>query len=97
MEEVSQTEMAEKTREPTADKASTSKKVATPEKQPKTVKMPQKGNLAKSRVSRKRQATQRYGIDVVMAISNEANERRKHADNINLHLTLITVHFFNIH
>ena len=50
------------------------KKVATPEKQPKAAKTPQMENLAKSRVSRKRQATQRYGIDVVMAISNEADE-----------------------
>ena len=73
-EEASQAEMAENTREPTADKASTSKKVATPEKQSKAVKTPQKENLAKPRVSRKRQATQRYGIDVVMAISNEADE-----------------------
>ena len=73
-EEASQTEMAQNTREPTADKASTSKKVATPEKQPRAVKTPQKENLAISRVSRKRQATQRYGIDVVMAISNEADE-----------------------
>ena len=73
-EESSQTEMTENTREPTADKASTSKKVATPEKQSKAVKTPQKENLAKPRVSRIRQATQRYGVDVVMTISNEADE-----------------------
>ena len=73
-EDASQPEMAENTREPTADKASTSKKVATPEKQSKAVKTPQKENLAQPRASRKRRATQRYGIDVVMAINDEADE-----------------------
>ena len=62
-EEASQINVAAKSKETKLEKVTTPKKLAIPGKETKAAKTPQNNTSTQSRVSRKRRATQRYGID----------------------------------
>ena len=72
-EEASQANGVAKPKKTMVEKVATPKKTAIPVKETKSAKAPQHSTSNQSRVSRKRRATQQYGIDVIMAI-NEENE-----------------------
>ena len=73
-EEASQGSVATTSKETKSEKVATTKKMATLVKETKATKTPQNNINTQPRISRKRRATQRYGIDVIMAIKEENKE-----------------------
>ena len=83
-EEASEVSEAEKPKETKLETVTTPKKVAIPEKETKAAKTPPNNNNLQPRVSRKRRATQRNGIDVVMAINEESENEDWRNDTMKL-------------